>query len=68
VLRKGEWKLRAGDVTVRFGPAVDSAAYTLDRRAELQARVHALVAAGLPPDQRPLDASAQPQPTAESGP
>jgi 1-acyl-sn-glycerol-3-phosphate acyltransferase len=66
VLPKGNWKLRAGDVTVRFGPAVDSAAYTLDRRAELQARVHALVAAGLPPDQRPLDASAQPQPTAES--
>ena len=66
VLRKGDWKLRAGDVTVRFGPAVDSAAYTLDRRAELLARVHALVAAGLPSDQRPLDESAPARPSAET--
>ncbi len=53
VLPKNDWKVRAGEVTVRFGPAVNAAAYTADRRAELLDRVHAAVAAGLPPDQQP---------------
>jgi 1-acyl-sn-glycerol-3-phosphate acyltransferase len=58
VMPKGSWIVRPGDVTVRFGPPVDAAAYTVDRRAALLARVHALVAAGLPPEQRPLDEAA----------
>jgi 1-acyl-sn-glycerol-3-phosphate acyltransferase len=57
VLPKGGWKVRAGDVAVRFGPAVDAADYTPERRAELIDRVHSLVAEGLPADQRPLDES-----------
>jgi 1-acyl-sn-glycerol-3-phosphate acyltransferase len=68
LLPKGEWKLHAGDVTVRFGPAVDAAAYTLDRRAELQARVHALVAAGLPQEQQPQDRSSTSPAAAEGAP
>jgi 1-acyl-sn-glycerol-3-phosphate acyltransferase len=54
LMRKGEWIIRPGGVSIRFGPAVDAAAYTIDRRSELLARVEALVAAGLPEDQRPL--------------
>ena len=48
---RGAWVIRPGNVTVRFGPAVGAAEYTLDRRAELLARVQSLVAAALPPDQ-----------------
>jgi 1-acyl-sn-glycerol-3-phosphate acyltransferase len=55
VLRKGEWRLHPGDVIVRFSSAVDAAAYTLDRRGELVDKVHAMVAAGLPPEQQPLN-------------
>jgi 1-acyl-sn-glycerol-3-phosphate acyltransferase len=54
LLRKGDWILRPGDVVIRFGPPVDASSYTMDRRAELQARVESLVAAGLPPAQQPL--------------
>lgn len=54
LMRKGEWIIRPGEVTIRFGPAVDASRYTIDRRGELLARVHTLVAAGLPEDQRPL--------------
>jgi hypothetical protein len=53
-MRKGESSLRPGDVTVRFGPAVDSADYKFERREVLRERVRDLVAAGLPEDQRPL--------------
>ena len=58
VLRKGSWKMRRGPVSIRFGPAVDASAYSQDRRAELIARVEALVAAGLPESQQPPGASA----------
>jgi 1-acyl-sn-glycerol-3-phosphate acyltransferase len=55
LMRKGEWIMRAGEVVVRFGQAVDASQYTMERRAELLARVEELVAAGLPPDQQPID-------------
>ncbi|MGB6265769.1 MAG: lysophospholipid acyltransferase family protein [Candidatus Acidiferrales bacterium] len=54
LMRKGSWFIQPGEIVVRFGPAVDSRAYSLDRRSELLARVHEIVAAGLPPDQQPL--------------
>jgi 1-acyl-sn-glycerol-3-phosphate acyltransferase len=57
LMRKGEWTLQPGEVTIRFGPAVDASRYTMDRRSELLARVEALVAAGLPEDQQPLRAA-----------
>jgi 1-acyl-sn-glycerol-3-phosphate acyltransferase len=61
LLPKGDWRLCSGDVVVRYGPAVDSSAYSMDRRGELLAHVQALVAEGLPPEQQPLEASSQPQ-------
>jgi 1-acyl-sn-glycerol-3-phosphate acyltransferase len=54
LMRKGDWTMQPGEVAIRFGPAVDASKYTMDQRAELLARVEALVAAGLPEDQRPL--------------
>jgi 1-acyl-sn-glycerol-3-phosphate acyltransferase len=59
LLPKGEWKVRSGDVVVRYAPAVDSSSYSIDRRGELLARVQSLVAAGLPPEQQPLEDSPQ---------
>jgi 1-acyl-sn-glycerol-3-phosphate acyltransferase len=54
VMPKGARAIRSGDVTVRFGPPVNATEYTLDRRADLLARVQEAVAAGLPDDQQPL--------------
>lgn len=53
LMKKGNWAIRPGDVTLRFGPAVNAAQYPTDRRAELIARVESLVASGLPPEQQP---------------
>jgi 1-acyl-sn-glycerol-3-phosphate acyltransferase len=53
LMRKGEWAVRPGEVTIRFGPAVDASAYTVEQRAIFLARVEELVAAGLPEDQKP---------------
>jgi 1-acyl-sn-glycerol-3-phosphate acyltransferase len=54
IMKKGDWALHPGQVTIRFGPAVEASAYAAARRAELLARVESLVAAGLPPDQQPV--------------
>jgi 1-acyl-sn-glycerol-3-phosphate acyltransferase len=54
VMPKGARVIHGGDVTVRFGPPVNAADYTLEARADLLDRVHSLVAAGLPLDQQPL--------------
>jgi len=53
ILRKNEFAIHHGEIIVRFGPAIDASAYKLEQRDALAARVHAAVAAGLPPDQRP---------------
>jgi 1-acyl-sn-glycerol-3-phosphate acyltransferase len=53
LMRPGEWAVRPGEVTIRFGPPVDASAYTLEQRADLLARVEELVAAGLPEEQKP---------------
>jgi 1-acyl-sn-glycerol-3-phosphate acyltransferase len=55
LMRKGEWFIRPGEMKVRFGPAVDASEYTLEQRDALRKRVFALVAAGLPEEQRPLE-------------
>jgi 1-acyl-sn-glycerol-3-phosphate acyltransferase len=56
VIPKKSYRITPGDVVVRFCPAVDAAEYSLDRRNELAERVHAAIAAALPPDQQPATA------------
>lgn len=53
VMPKGDWRVHPGEVTVRFCPAIDASQYTVDRRADLVARMAAAVAAALPPEQKP---------------
>lgn len=53
VLAKNSYRIRPGEVVVRFCPAIDSAEYSLERRTELARRVHAAIAAALPPEQQP---------------
>lgn len=65
LMRKGDWTIHPGEIFIRFGPPVDASQYTYDRRGELLDVVHALVAAGLPEDQKPHPgepAAAQPAP------
>jgi 1-acyl-sn-glycerol-3-phosphate acyltransferase len=51
---KGSLRITPGEVTVRFGDPIDASAYTITQRRELADRVHAAMAALLPPDQQPL--------------
>lgn len=52
LMPRGAWIARPGEVTVRFGPAMDSSAYTTKERGELLERVESLIAQALPPDQK----------------
>jgi len=56
VVAKNSYRIRPGEVLVRFCPAIDAAEYSLDRRNELTARVYAAIAAALPADQQPAPA------------
>lgn len=60
VLPKMSCRITPGDVLVRFCRAVNAAEYSLDRRNELAERVHAAIAAALPPDQQPAVPAATP--------
>lgn len=61
VLAKNSYRIRPGEIVVRFCPAVDAAEYSLNRRNELAERVHAAIAAALPPDQKPAMARSTPR-------
>jgi 1-acyl-sn-glycerol-3-phosphate acyltransferase len=54
LMRKGDWRIYPGEVTVRFGQAVATAGRGMEQREELRRIVQDLVAAGLPEDQKPL--------------
>jgi len=62
VMRKKSLVIHPGEILVRFCPAVDSAPYSLEQRDALNDVVRATLAAGLPPDQRPLEPAAEAQP------
>ena len=66
LMRKGEWAIRPGTATIRFGPPVDTSHYTVRTIGELSQRVHARVAAGLPTNQQPLPGT--PSKTAPASP
>src|ERR1700734_3952 len=57
LMRKGDWRIYPGEVVVKFGPAMATAGYGMERREELRRTVQNLVAAGLPDDQKPLQAA-----------
>ena len=59
LMRKGESAIHPGEVVIRYQPPIDTSAYTTATLRDLVARVHAAVAAGLPPDQQPLPENSQ---------
>ena len=54
IMKKRDLKIYPGEILVEFLPPIDSAQYSFDQREELNQRLHDELAAGLPPDQRPL--------------
>lgn len=54
VMAKRSLVIRPGEIVVEFLDAIDGSQYTWEERDKLNERVHDAMAAGLPPDQRPL--------------
>lgn len=54
VMRKRSLVIRPGEIVVEFLEAIDASKCAFADREELNARVHDAMAAGLPPDQRPI--------------
>jgi 1-acyl-sn-glycerol-3-phosphate acyltransferase len=54
VMRKRSLKIYPGEILVEFLDAIDASVYSFDRRDDLNREVHDALAAGLPPDQRPV--------------
>jgi 1-acyl-sn-glycerol-3-phosphate acyltransferase len=53
VIAKNSYRIRPGEVVVRFCPAIEATEYSMAHRNELAQRVHDAIAAALPPDQQP---------------
>jgi len=54
VMEKRKLNVKPGDIVVEFLPPIDASQYTFEQRDALTQRLHDELAAGLPPDQRPL--------------
>jgi 1-acyl-sn-glycerol-3-phosphate acyltransferase len=54
VMEKRKLKITPGEILVEFLGPIDPANYSLDQRDELLREIHDRLAAGLPPDQRPV--------------
>ena len=54
VMRKRSLRIHPGEIQVEFLAPIDASQYTFEQRDELNNRVHDAMAAGLPPDQRPV--------------
>lgn len=54
VMAKGSLRIQPGEIRVEFLAPIDATQYTWEERDVLNQRVHDAMAAGLPPDQRPL--------------
>jgi 1-acyl-sn-glycerol-3-phosphate acyltransferase len=54
VMEKRSLIIHPGEILVEFLDPIDASHYTLEQRDELRERVHDAIAAGLPPDQKPL--------------
>jgi 1-acyl-sn-glycerol-3-phosphate acyltransferase len=55
LMPKGAWRIKPGEVLVRFGDPIETSRYSLEDRATLAAQVRMAMASLLPPDQQPLD-------------
>jgi 1-acyl-sn-glycerol-3-phosphate acyltransferase len=53
VMAKQSLEIHPGEILVEFLEPIDASKYTLEERDALLERVHAAMAAGLPPDQSP---------------
>lgn len=54
VMAKRSMVINRGEIVVEFLEPIDASAYTFDQREELNQRLHDALAAGLPPDQKPV--------------
>jgi len=54
IMEKRKISIKPGEIVVEFLAPIDSTQYTLDQREALNDRLQDQLAAGLPPDQRPL--------------
>lgn len=54
VIEKRKLKIKPGDILVEFLDPIDPTRYSLEQKDELLREIHDRLAAGLPPDQRPL--------------
>jgi 1-acyl-sn-glycerol-3-phosphate acyltransferase len=54
VMRKRSLRICPGEILVEFLEPIDASGYSLEERDALNDRVHDALAAGLPPDQRPV--------------
>jgi len=54
IMEKRKLKIRPGTILVEFLEPIDPANYTLEERESLINELHDRIAAGLPPDQRPI--------------
>ena len=55
VMVKRSLVIHPGEIVVEFLDPIDASKYSLEQREELNDRLHQALAAGLPPDQRPLE-------------
>ena len=54
VMEKRSLVMHPGEILVEFLDPIDSTTFTLEQREDLNQRLHDELAAGLPPDQRPI--------------
>jgi 1-acyl-sn-glycerol-3-phosphate acyltransferase len=54
IMAKRSLKIQPGEILVEFLEPIDASTYTWEERDALNQRVHDAMAAGLPPDQRPI--------------
>ena len=55
IMEKRSLVMHPGEIQVEFLESIDASEYTLEEREALNERIRAVLAAGLPPEQRPLE-------------
>jgi 1-acyl-sn-glycerol-3-phosphate acyltransferase len=55
LMPKGAWRIKPGEVLVRFGDPIETSHHSPEDRATLAEQVRMAMASLLPPDQQPLD-------------